>query len=252
MVLLIGNWKMAPEKSSDALTLAKKTALLAKAYKKNMTIVACVPSLHLPVLTKQVKTLLFGGQSVAARPEIAQTGLVNAGMLKSYGAVYCIVGHSESRARGESETDVLGGTLSLIEKKIIPIVCVGEKERDAHGWYLSAVKSQIESVIATLPKAQVKKMVFAYEPIWAIGKDAAREATVSECREMIIFIRKIIADMFDEKTASGVSILYGGSVDEKNAASFVTEGGAGGLLVGRTSLDAKRFALLAKSLAFVA
>ncbi len=253
MILLIGNWKMAPEKSVDALALAKKMLEIAKQYKKSIKTVVCAPSIHIPLLTKQIKTMLYvGGQSISGSPEIAQTGLVSAGMMRSYGASHCIVGHSESRARGETDEQVVESTLSLLQKKIIPIVCVGEKERDNHGWYLSAVKDQVEKVVIGIPKNQLKNIVFAYEPIWAIGKDAAREATVVESREMIIFIRKVIADAIDEKVANSISIVYGGSVNEQNASSFITEGGADGLLVGRTSLDAKRFGMLAKSLALVA
>lgn len=253
MVLLVGNWKMAPEKAKDALVLAKKTLAIARSYKKNVKTIVCVPSIHLPVLTKAIKVPLFlGGQTVAANSEIAQTGLQSAGMLASYGATHCIVGHSESRARGESDADVANAVTALLQKKITPIICIGEKERDAHGWYLSTVKSQVESIIATLPKPMLKKLIFAYEPVWAIGKDALREATTVECREMIIFIRKIIADNADQKIANMIPILYGGSVDEKNGASFVDQGQADGLLPGRLSLDGKRFALLAKSLNFIA
>ncbi len=243
---------MAPEKSTEALALAKKTLEIAKKYKKGLKTVICVPSIHIPLLVKNIKTTLsVGGQDIAGSLEIAQTGLISAGMLRSYGANYCIVGHSESRVRGGTDKQVLEGTQNLLSKKIIPVVCVGEKERDNHGWYLSAVKEQIEIVVLGVPKNQLKQLVFAYEPIWAIGKDAAREATVSECREMIIFIRKVIADVVDQKTANSIAILYGGSVNEQNASSFITEGGADGLLVGRTSLDAKRFGVLAKTLAFV-
>lgn len=249
MILLVGNWKMAPEKSTDALVLAKKTLEIAKIYKKSIQTVVCVPSIHLPLLTKNIKKNLFiGGQGVASNTEIAQTGLLSAGMLKSYNANYCIVGHSESRSRGETDADVLGSTTLVLQKGITPIVCVGEKERDNHGWYLSTVKSQVESIILGTPKAQLKKIVFAYEPIWAIGSNAAREATVSECREMVIFIRKVISDATDTKTANSIKILYGGSVNEQNASTFILEGGAEGLLVGRTSLDAKRFGILAKTL----
>lgn len=252
MILLIGNWKMAPDKSVDALALGKKTLDIAKQYKKSLKTIVCVPSIHIPLLTKQIKTTLhIAGQDVSGSAEIAQTGLMSAGMLRSYGASYCIVGHSESRARGQSDDQVLSATNLLLQKKIIPVVCVGEKERDNHGWYLSAVKDQVEKIVLGVPRTAVKGLVFAYEPIWAIGSGAAREATVAECREMIIFIRKVITDVIDQKTANSISIVYGGSVNEQNARSFIAEGSANGLLVGRVSLDSKKFGILAKSLALV-
>ena len=249
MVLLIGNWKMAPNKDTEALNLAKKTQQIAKTYKKNINFVSCVPSIHLPLVSKNIKSILnIGAQGISSSDEIAQTGLINVSMIKSYGATYCIVGHSESRARGETDQEVLLSAISLIKKSIIPVVCVGEKNRDAQGWYLSDVKSQVETLVFGIPKPKLKKMVLAYEPLWAIGSGAAREATVSECREMIIFIRKIIADASDEKTAKSITIIYGGSVNEQNASTFILEGGAQGLLVGRASLDVRRFGLLAKSI----
>lgn len=249
MIILIGNWKMAPEKASDAISLAKKTLLIARKYKK-IKIVSCVPTIHIPFITKQIKSTLFiGAQGVASSTEVAQTGLISPGMLKSYGAQYCIVGHSESRSRGETDDDVVASVRALIQKKIVPVVCVGERERDAHGWYLSTVKGQIEKVILGIQKSQLKQILIAYEPIWAIGSSAVREATTAECIEMVIFIRKVIADMVGEKESQKVTILYGGSVSEQNAASFITEGGAQGFLVGRASLDARRFGLLAKNIA---
>lgn len=253
MILLVGNWKMAPEKSAEALTLAKKVLFTARKYKKSLTIVECVPAIHIPFLAKNIKTgISIGGQGVAPSDEVAQTGLASAGMLASYGAKYCIVGHSESRARGETDEQTFLSTQNLLQKKVTPIICVGEKERDSHGWYLSEVKSQIESIVSKISQSDLKKIVFVYEPVWAIGKDAAREATVAECREMIIFIRKVISDATNEKVGSSVHILYGGSVDDQNAHAFITDGGAQGLLVGRVSLDAKRFEKLVKNINLVA
>jgi len=247
-LLLVGNWKMGPEKFTDVQKLAKATLLLSKAHKKSLSVVICPPFPHLPLVAKVSKALTFGAQTVAADNEQAQTGLVSAAMLKSLGASYCIVGHSESRARGETNEAVAQQALRLVEKKIVPIICVGEKERDAQGWYLSVIKDQLESFLSVLPRASLKNIVIAYEPIWAIGKDAVRGATPAECLEMVIYIRKIISDVHGPKAGDTPRIIYGGSVDEKNAKSFITEGKADGHLVGRVSLDAKRFSVLANSL----
>lgn len=247
-LLLALNWKMAPEKTLEAQKLAKGALSLSKRYKKYLSVVVCPPLAHLSMVAKVSKALKVGGQTVAGDQAPAQTGLVSAGMLKAVGASYCIVGHSEARARGETNAMVAAQVQRLLEKKVIPIVCVGEKDRDTQGWYLSEVKDQLESIFSVVPKAALKSIVIAYEPIWAIGKDAVREATPTECREMIIYIRKIITDHSDAKTGDAVRILYGGSVDEKNAKGFITEGTAQGHLVGRISLDPKRLALLAASL----
>ena len=248
MILIVGNWKMAPEKSSQAIDLAKKINTIAKANKKRLSIVVCPPYVYISTIAKQLKNLTLGAQSVAESIEIAQTGSVSAGMLKDYGVSYCIVGHSESRAKGQTNELVQEQVIRLLDKKIKPILCVGEKERDSHGWYLSVIKDQIESALQSVPKATVKNITIAYEPVWAIGKDALREATPEECCEMIIYIRKIIADIYGDKVASSVTVIYGGSVDETNAVDFINSGMAQGFLVGRVSLDAKRFAKLADNI----
>jgi triosephosphate isomerase len=249
MVYLIGNWKMAPEKSVQAVDLIKKTNNIAKQYKKNLVLIVCPPAVFLSTAMKNIKVpLLLGAQGITGSELVAQTGLMSAGMIKDTGAQYCIIGHSETRARGDSNANVKDQLTRLLEKKIIPIVCIGEKNRDAQGWYLSEVKEQLETALADLGPAQVKKILIAYEPVWAIGASATRAATPAECREMIIFIRKMLSDKYGEKTASAITVLYGGSADEVNAKTFLTEGNAGGFLVGRVSLDAKRFAALAKSI----
>lgn len=249
MILLVGNWKVAPETQLQAVRLAQKTSIIAKKHKKDLVTVICTPAVHLAMLPKQKLAPLFlGAQSVSPINAIAQTGLHTAALLKDAGAQYCLVGHSEARARGESNDHVVSMIERLLEKKIHPIVCVGEKERDDHGWYLGVIKEQIETVCSVVPKQAFKTLIIAYEPVWAIGASAVREATPVECREIITYIRKLISDLEGEKIAASVTILYGGSVNEKNALSFISEGGANGLLVGRTSLDPKAFGALAASI----
>ncbi len=246
-LLIVGNWKMAPEKLTEAQKLAKATLSIAKKHKKN-TFVVCPPFVHIQAVSKISSLLNIGAQTVTDSPEIAQTGLVSAGMIKSYGVKYCIVGHSEIRSRGETNESVKESILRLLEKKIIPIVCVGERERDTQGWYLSEVKEQLESFLSVVPKTSLKNIVVAYEPVWAIGAKAPRVATPMECQEMIIYIRKIISDMHGAKVGDVTRIIYGGSVDEKNAKAFVVEGGAQGFLIGRVSLDVRKVGILANSL----
>ncbi len=247
MLYLIGNWKMAPEKGPQAMDLVKKSQAIAKQYKNSLITIVCPPGIFVPLAVKNAKMpLLVGSQGVAGLEMVAQTGKVSAGMLKDAGACYCIVGHSEMRARGDSNADVKAQLDRLMEKKIIPILCIGEKSRDAQGWYLSEVKEQLETAFADKEAAQAKKIIIAYEPVWAIGSGALRSATSTECREMIIFMRKFLTDKYDEKTAKMVPIVYGGSADEVNARSFIDEGEAQGFLVGRVSLEPKRMAALAK------
>jgi triosephosphate isomerase len=252
MIYLIGNWKMAPEKNSQVLDLVKKTTEIAKTYKKSIITIICPPAVFLSLAVKNTKVpLIVGAQGVAGSEAAAQTGRVSAAMLKDNGVQCVIVGHSEMRARGESNADVKEQITRLFEKKLQPILCIGEKARDAQGWYLSEVKEQLESVFADLQPLQAKKIIIAYEPVWAIGAGAVRAATPLECREMTIFIQKFLSDKYGEKVAKVIPIVYGGSADELNAKSFIDEGGAHGFLVGRVSLDPKRLQLLAKSIAYI-
>lgn len=237
---------MAPEKSTQAIDLTKKTNTIAKQYKKELHTIICPPAAFIPIVVKNTKVPLhIGSQGVAASDTPAQTGLISAAMLKDNKVSYCIIGHSEMRARGDSNETVKAQLTRLFEKKIIPILCIGEKSRDPQGWYISEVKDQLETAFAGLTDLQAKKVIIAYEPVWAIGAKAERAATPAECREMTIFIRKMLSDKYGEKISKTVPIIYGGSADEFNALSFVSEGGAQGFLVGRVSLEPKRLALLA-------
>jgi triosephosphate isomerase len=161
-------------------------------------------------------------------------------MVSSIGASYVIIGHSERRAMGEDNSIVNKKILLALKNKLTPVLCVGEKERDHNGFYLSFVKNQIHECLASVSKSQIKNIVIAYEPIWAIGADASRTAEVSEFIEMSIFIKKVISDLYDIKIAHSMRVLYGGSVHPENALSFLVEGNADGLLVGRDSLNPKK------------
>lgn len=249
MILLVGNWKAAPDKKTQAEKLLKSTSVIVKAVKKKIMVVVCVPTVHLGSLAKKNPNVNLGAQNVSLFSDIAHTGQNSAAMLKEAGAKYCIIGHSECRALGEENNPIAQKALRLLEKNITPIFCVGEVQRDVHGWYLSTIKDQLASVFSLLSPDKAKKIVIAYEPVWAIGAKATREATPTECQEMMLFIRKIITDTYSTKIAQTIPLLYGGSVTEENAQLFISQGEANGLLVGRVSLEAKRFGLLAKKIA---
>jgi triosephosphate isomerase len=175
-----------------------------------------------------------GAQAVSSFTEAKRTGEVSAPMLKSAGASYVIVGHSERRAQGESDASIRAQLEDAHAAKLTPILCVGETERDPSGAYVSFVEAQLTSALTHLPKTGAP-LVVAYEPVWAIGKSAGDAMKGGELREMSIFIRKVLADVFDRKAAMRVPILYGGSVEGGNARSLLTEGDVQGFLVGHAS-----------------
>lgn len=169
-------------------------------------------------------------------------------MLADAGSVYSIVGHSERRALGETNEEVSKKVKASLENKIYPILCVGESDRDEALEYLNVLRDQIVEAYDKIPKSRVKDIVVAYEPIWAIGKKAKRGATPLEIREMVMFIKRVIGDLYKTKSLPPTKILYGGSVDEKNVSEIISEGGVDGLLIGRASLDPKKFTEILKKI----
>jgi triosephosphate isomerase len=162
-------------------------------------------------------------------------------MLKKAGIDYVICGHSEARALGDTNETVNKKIREAFLWRLIPILCVGERNRDEDGRYLEFIEEEIKTALFKVPKKLFTNLIVAYEPVWAIGENAQQASTPEDFLEKSIFIRKIITSLSDKETAMRVPILYGGSVDEHNAFGFLSEGKGDGLLVGRASLDAESF-----------
>lgn len=237
--LIIANWKMNPQTQKDSDKISSDILKAIKNF-KNSTTVICPPFPFIYNLKSKNKKISIGTQNISSESDGAYTGEVSAKMASNIGASYVIVGHSERRAMGEDNNLINKKIVLALKNKMTPILCIGEKERDHNGFYLSFVKNQLHECLAAISKAQIKNIVIAYEPIWAIGKDASRTAEVPEFIEMSIFIKKVISDLYDIKTAHSTRVLYGGSVHPENAESFLVEGNADGLLVGRDSINPKK------------
>jgi triosephosphate isomerase len=243
--IIVANWKMNPKSVGEAEKLFKS---IKKSSTKGVDTVVCAPFPYLSALKKvgTISSCALGAQNVHFEKEGAFTGEVSVSMLNSFGAKYCIVGHSERRAMGEEDGEIAKKILALTKAKIAPILCVGERERDHSGFYLNTVKEQVNIGLSLIPKTLYKNIVIAYEPVWAIGSGATRPATPAECHEMIIFIRKCVSDISTSAIAHQMRVIYGGSANEKEAHDFFTVGMADGLLVGRASLNAKNFGEIIK------
>jgi triosephosphate isomerase len=242
--IIVANWKMNPQKETEAEVIFKGISTFTKKV-KNIEIVVCPPFPYLFINKKiKDKKLKIGSQDVFFEKEGSYTGEVSATMLKNSGVEFVLIGHSERRSLGETDDIINKKIITTLKSKMNPIFCIGEKVRDTNGFYLSFIKEQIKEGLSGILKPQMKNIVIAYEPIWAIGSIATRVATPLEFVEIRIFIKKIIADLYDIKTASNIRIIYGGSVSPLNAESFVKEGGADGLLVGRDSLNPKKFSTI--------
>ncbi len=244
--IIIGNWKMNP------LTLKEAEKLFTGVVKsvstvKNTEIVACPPFLYLEKLKKLSKKISLGAQDAFWGDTGAFTGEVSAEMLYGAGARYVILGHSEKRAQGESDSEINKKIKSSLASGLLPILCVGENERDLNHEYFNLIKAQLKVCLEGISKSLASKIIIAYEPVWAISSTPDRkDATPDDSQEMVIFIRKILFDKFGPD-GGRMRIIYGGSVSEKSAEEFLRNGGVDGLLVGRASLDAKKFGEIVKT-----
>lgn len=231
------NWKTNPERWGEAQQLYRSLVEVSKSLKGTEIWVA-PPSPFIEGLSgrRALKRMQIGAQDCSRFSAGAQTGEVSAKMLKEAGAQFVIIGHSERRAMGDSDVDVNAKMRQAQKVGLRTLLCVGERLRDEHGEYLSVIAGQVRSALRDVPKSIVRSLVIAYEPIWAIGEHAAAPDTPEDFRSVAIFIKKIVSEHAGAGAALSVPVLYGGSVTKENAVSFVSEGDADGLLIGRASL----------------
>jgi len=257
--LVIGNWKMNPATVAHAKRIIAATRKTARVL-EHTSVVMCPPfpflDIALPRRTAtgalvNTKDPSAGAQNVYFEEGGAFTGEVSASMLADMKLSHVVVGHSERRAMGETDAVVAKKAVAVAGAGMIAVVCVGDASRSQDGAYLGFVKEQIKASVAGFSKKAVVdgKLVIAYEPIWAIG---AKEAmTPALIHEMGIFIKKVLSDIYGQEEAMSVPILYGGSVNFRNAADIVGIGGVDGLLVGRESVNQPGFSELLKAVDMV-
>lgn len=245
--IIIGNWKMAPVATKDAKATfgaIKKTA----SSLRNVQTVICPPYIYINELKKMTSghRCVIGAQNSFWNEEQVNTGEVSPLMLKNIGIQYVILGHSERRAFGETNELINKKVKACLKNDLIVVLCVGEFERDEHGEYTRFIKNELMESLSGVKKKYLKNIIIAYEPIWAIGKKAKCSASAEDSLEVSILIKKILYDKFGKDAAINVPVLYGGSVNPKNTENFLLDGGVDGLLVGRASLDAKKFSEILK------
>ena len=246
--LIVGNWKMYIASAEEAKKFASGLRRKLPLY-KNIDVSIAPPFTLLAATASAFKstTVKVGAQSVSQFLDEKRTGEVSAAMAKSAGATFAIVGHSERRAMGETNSIVRAQLLRAIEEGLTIILCIGESERDAAGAYLSIITEQLSSALEKLPVLKPGKLVVAYEPVWAIGKNAADAMKGPDLREMSIFIKKTLTEHMERAAALKVPILYGGAVEASNARALLHEGDVQGLLVGHASAELDSFVEILKS-----
>lgn len=256
---------MYPATLKDAKTnfiAIKKIASMLR----NVQTVICPPFVYASELQKLVAghRCVVGAQNAWIENEGAFTGEVSPAMLASLKLSHVIIGHSERRAMGEGDELVNKKVVAATKAGLTTVLCVGERERDIDGNYLKLIATQIKIALHGIQKKDLSQIVIAYEPIWAIGKHALHPASHDDALEVSILIKKTLADLYGlsatvsrskeisgrhqaGKDGASVAILYGGSVDAKNAWEFLLKSQVNGLLVGRASLDPKVFGEILKS-----
>ena len=237
---IAGNWKMFKTKA-EAIAFAEEFRELYKDTDVQTAI--CAPFTNLEALKEAFAgtEIKVGAQNVHFADEGAFTGEISVSMLEEIGVDFCIVGHSERRQYfGETDETVNKKLKKLFEGPIRPILCVGEslEERDADKAF-DVVGGLIKADLEGIDAADVKKLVIAYEPIWAIG--TGRTATPDQAEEMCAFIRKTLIELYGEEVSDEVIIQYGGSVKPANATEIMNMDEIDGALVGGASLKPKDF-----------
>ena len=247
--LVAGNWKMH-------LTIAQALQLVAgvKAALQGVSgveVVFCPPATALGGVGQVLAGTpwFLGGQTMHWEPKGAYTGEVSAAMLSDVGCRYVILGHSERRDLfGETDEAVGRKVRAALEHGLIPIVCVGERlvERQA-GATDAVIVRQVSAAVAGIAAEHVRRLVLAYEPVWAIG--TGHTATGAEANRVAGVIRSTLAKAGDTTAAQAVQILYGGIVKPDNIREFVDQPDIDGALVGGASLDANAFAAIVRAAA---
>ena len=242
--VIAGNWKMNQLNSGIKPFMEQLKANMPKT--KNCDVVLCTPAVMIPTMVRAGKDcrVAAGGQDVSKYEKGAYTGEISADMLADVGARYCIVGHSERREyHHESDSLVNEKAKMLLAKGIVPIICVGESlEQREKELTMSYVAYQVKAALSGIDAGQIRRCIIAYEPIWAIG--TGRTATAEQAQEVCEEIRAVIRKLYGARSARAVSILYGGSMNAKNAAELLAMPDIDGGLIGGASLKPADFAAI--------
>ncbi len=241
--VIAGNWKMNNTPSQAKALLEELVPLVKDA---ECEVVACVPYVDIAVAVEAVKgtNIKIGAENAHWEDKGAYTGEISTGMLKECGVEYVVIGHSERRQYfGETDETVNKRTLAVLKAGLKPIVCVGEvrAERES-AIFKEVISRQVKLDFKGVTDEQIKNVVIAYEPVWAIGTGLT--ATPMQAEEVCLFIRNALADLYSKEIADAVTIQYGGSMNDLNAAELLQKEDIDGGLIGSASLNAQKFAAI--------
>jgi triosephosphate isomerase len=241
--LVIANWKMNPETLEQARLLVLGLEHRMNSIHQHVDTVICAPTLFIPPLTHYAHLLKIGVQNVAWADTGAYTGEVSAGQLKPWEVEYVILGHSERRVYfGETDAVVNLKIQMALKHKLHPVVCLGGEKGAKKSDMPRLVAKQFISVTKDLTKDQIQKIIFVYEPIWAISTmKNSKPATGEHAAELIEHIQNLLAKKMSKERAAVMRILYGGTVNRYNVSEFARYPIIDGALVGGASLELENF-----------
>ncbi|MDL2324820.1 triose-phosphate isomerase [Ruminococcaceae bacterium OttesenSCG-928-A16] len=241
--VIAGNWKMNKTAAETSVLIEE---LLPLASGANCDVVICPPMVNLGAAAQQTlgSNVAVGSQNIHFEQSGAYTGEVSADMLLDLGVKYAIVGHSERRQYfAETDETVNLRAKAAVAAGLTAIICVGESlEQREQGVTEELVRLQTKVALGGFTAADMQKVIIAYEPVWAIG--TGRTATADQAEEVCAAIRKVLAELYGQQVADGVTIQYGGSMNAANAAELLSKPNVDGGLIGGASLKPADFAAI--------
>lgn len=252
-MLIIANWKAYVEDLAKAKKLFAVSKKLTKETRSGIVLAPTAPLLGALAVNNKSK-VAFAAQDVSATTGGARTGEVTAQAYAAAGAAYAIIGHSERRLPAQAGS--AGDTDAVIAEKLAhalahgltPILCIGEHERDGEGRYLSVIREELTAALEPIALKDRAKIIVAYEPLWAIGKTADDALPPDDLAEMVLYIRKVLAELLPGKNAVHSLVLYGGSVEPGNIRNLAGASRVDGFLIGHASIDPSIFIQLVREL----
>jgi len=238
--VIAGNWKMNKTPTETKAFMNEFKTIMPKG--RWCDVALCVPAVCIPAAVRAMRETRvgIGAENCNANASGAYTGEIAANMLVDAGCKYVILGHSERRAMGETDKDVNAKVLTALENGLVPIMCVGETlEQRETGITTEWITMQIKLGLAGVPEDKIRKVIIAYEPIWAIGTGLT--ATPDQAEEVCEMIRSVVRKLYSSKNARAISILYGGSMNDKNAFELLAQPDIDGGLIGGASLVPEKF-----------
>lgn len=242
--IVAGNWKMNMDYEQGISLFSEIVNMVKDEVIGNQEVVVCSPFIHLAAISKLSSgtgNVSIGAQTINEHESGAYTGEISASQVKSTGAAYVILGHSERRAYFNETDELLAEKVNAaLKHDLKPIFCIGEtKDERESGSYFDIIKTQLSKGLFHLDAEAFKNVVLAYEPVWAIGTGLT--ATPEQAQEVHAFIRKTLAEQYGQDIADGTSILYGGSANPSNAQSLFSQPDIDGGLIGGASLKSRDF-----------